>query len=167
MGIEKHKENAPKSVRCAVVTVSDSRTEADDRSGDLAERLLVEAGHSVLARYLLPDEPQAVAALLSDLATTGQTQCVILSGGTGLSHRDRTYEAVAGLLTRKLDGFGELFRMLSYGEIGAAAMLSRAVGGAVGRMAVFALPGSPKAVELGLTKLIVPELGHIIYELNR
>ncbi len=167
MSVEEHKKLAPSSVRCVVVTVSDSRTTKDDVSGDLAKRLLIEAGHQVAGRHILPDEPQAVAALLRDLALDGETDCVLLSGGTGLSHRDRTYEAVTGLLTKKLDGFGELFRFLSFQEIGPAAMLSRAVGGALGSMAVFALPGSPKAVELGLTKLLLPELGHLVRELNR
>ncbi len=167
MGVEEHRKQAPKSVRCVVVTISDTRTLEDDTSGDLAVQLLEEAGHQVTDRRILPDEPEAIKALVRAEALREEVDCVILSGGTGISRRDRTPEALAEALDRQLPGFGELFRMLSYQEIGPAAMLSRALAGTVGRLVVFALPGSTKAVRLALEKLILPELGHLVREARR
>jgi molybdenum cofactor biosynthesis protein B len=151
-----------RSARCRVVTVSDTRTLETDRSGERAAALLVAAGHSVRAREIVPDERAAIARAVRQGIEDPETDAVILSGGTGLAPRDVTYETVRDLLEKPIDGFGELFRMLSFEEIGAAAMLSRAVGGVTGRTAVFALPGSSKAVELGVTRLIAPELGHLL-----
>ena len=125
--------------------------------------LLTGGGHDVVGRALVSDEPDRVRALIEDVGA----DVVITTGGTGISSRDSTYEAIASLLDKRLDGFGELFRMLSFEEIGAAAMLSRAIAGTIGRMAIFALPGSEAAVRLALEQLILPELGHVVRELRR
>lgn len=151
-----------RSARCCLVTVSDTRTLETDKSGQRAAELLIAAGHVVAARLIVPDERVAIAAAVRSALDDPETDAVILSGGTGLAPRDVTYETVCELIEKPIDGFGELFRMLSFEEIGAAAMLSRAVGGVAGRTAVFALPGSSKAVELGVSRLIAPELGHIV-----
>jgi len=167
MGHEEHRRRAPASVGVAVITVSDTRGEAEDASGALARELIAKAGHEVRDYRILPDEPALVAAAVRELAVRPGIRAIVLNGGTGIARRDRTYEAVTSLLERRLDGFGELFRSLSYREIGPAAMLSRAVGGVVGPVAVFALPGSTAAVRLGLEELILPELGHLIAELDK
>ena len=147
--------------RCLVVTVSDTRTLEDDPSGDRACELLCEAGHEVRERGVVRDDRQAIAAVVRAGAVNPEIDAVLLTGGTGLAPRDVTPEAVAEILERRLDGFGELFRMLSFEEIGPAAMLSRAVAGTIGRTVIFALPGSTAAVDLGVRRLIVPELAHI------
>jgi molybdenum cofactor biosynthesis protein B len=167
MGVADHKQHAPKSSRVYVVTVSDSRTEATDTSGRLAQELLSAAGHSIAGYRVLKDEPAEVAALVVRIADERLADAVITSGGTGVSRRDSTYEALDGLLDKRLDGFGELFRMLSYAEIGSAAMLSRAVAGLYRGLVVFATPGSTAAVKLALEKLILPELGHLAFEVAR
>jgi molybdenum cofactor biosynthesis protein B len=156
-----HHAEAGRTVGCGVVTVSDTRTAADDRSGDLIAELLAAGGHAVAARALVPDEPTAVAAVVRELAARSDVAVVLLTGGTGVAPRDQTPEAIAALLTKELPGFGELFRMLSYQEIGAAAMLSRACAGMIDRTAVFLMPGSTAAVRLAMERLIVPELGHL------
>ena len=149
-----------------VVTASDSRGEAEDTSGAYLRGALAEAGH-VLAGYLIVrDEPALVREALEAAAAAG-AEAIIVNGGTGISGRDRTYEAVAGLLEKRIDGFGELFRMLSFQEIGSAAMLSRAVAGAWQGRAVFSVPGSTAAVRLAWEKLIGPELGHVAFELAK
>ncbi|HET7217747.1 MAG TPA: MogA/MoaB family molybdenum cofactor biosynthesis protein [Vicinamibacterales bacterium] len=148
-----------------MITVSDTRTTANDTSGDAIAQLLTAAGHTVVERRLLRDEPAMVREAVQ--AAGGRADVVITTGGTGITARDSTYEAIAALLEKRLDGFGELFRMLSYEEIGAAAMLSRAIAGTMGRVAVFALPGSENAVRLALSKLIVPEVAHVVRELRR
>jgi molybdenum cofactor biosynthesis protein B len=145
-----------------VVTVSDTRTPETDSSGTRACELLLAAGHEVREREIVHDDRAAIASLLRAGVSNPEIDAVILTGGTGIARRDVTCEVVAGLLEKTLDGFGELFRALSYDEIGSAAMLSRAIGGSVGRTAIFALPGSTKAVELGVSRLIAPELGHVI-----
>lgn len=167
MGVHDHKQHAPASVRVFVVTVSDTRTEENDTSGQLARELLTAAGHTVAGSRILKDEPVEVAQLLRTIADEKSADVVITSGGTGISGRDTTYEAVSGLLDKRLDGFGELFRMLSYAEIGSAAMLSRAVAGLHRGLTIFAVPGSTAAVRLALEKLIVPELGHLAFETRR
>jgi molybdopterin adenylyltransferase len=151
-----------RSARCRVVTVSDTRTLETDTSGLRAVELLGAAGHSVRDRRIVRDERAAIAEAVREGIADPEIDAVILSGGTGLAPRDVTYETVLGLLEKPIDGFGELFRVLSYEQIGAAAMLSRAVGGVTGTTAVFALPGSSKAVELGIERLIAPELGHLV-----
>ena len=165
MSAPAHRKDAPASVRCFVLTISDTRTEATDASGNAIVELLTGAGHVVVGRRIVRDDPAEVRdTLLKNLAAT---DVVITTGGTGITARDSTYEALSALLDKRLDGFGELFRMLSYAEIGAAAMLSRAVGGSIGSTAVFSLPGSEHAVRLAMTRLILPEVGHVVRELRR
>ena len=153
-------------MRCFVLTISDTRTEANDTSGDTIVGLLVTSGHVLAGRALVKDDPEAVRAAIAG-ERAGSTQVIITTGGTGITSRDSTYEAISAMLDKKLDGFGELFRMLSFQEIGSAAMLSRACAGTIGRTAVFSLPGSEAAVRLAMTKLILPEIGHVVRELTR
>ena len=162
-----HRAQAPSCVRCAVITVSDSRTLADDTGGQLVVDKLREAGHEASAREIIPDDPARMAALVADLTGRDDVEAILLTGGTGISHRDQTFETIAGLLTRPLPGYGELFRLLSYQEIGPAAMLSRAIGGVAGRTVVLTMPGSPAGVRLAMEKLIVPELRHLVREARR
>ena len=152
-------------MRCFVLTISDTRTEANDASGGAIVELLTGAGHQVAGRRIVRDDPAAVREAVQSAVNTADA--IITTGGTGITARDSTYEALAALLDKRLDGFGELFRMLSYAEIGAAAMLSRATAGSVGSTAVFSLPGSEHAVRLAMTKLILPEIGHVVRELRR
>ncbi|QQE73436.1 MogA/MoaB family molybdenum cofactor biosynthesis protein [Brevibacillus composti] len=168
MSTAEHKEKAPKQVGCMVITVSDTRTEETDKSGQLMMQLAVEAGHLVNQYRIVKDEPaQVVEAIEAGLADPG-VDVILVNGGTGISPRDNTFEAVTGMLEKQLPGFGELFRMLSYTEdIGSAAMLSRAVAGVRQGKAIFSTPGSTGAVRLAMTRLIVPELGHVVRELNR
>ena len=165
MSTEAHRKDAPASVRCYVVTISDSRTEANDTSGDTIVELLKGAGHELKGRRIVKDDPAALRGALKSQETASDV--IITTGGTGITTRDSTYEAISALFDKRLDGFGELFRMLSYAEIGSAAMLSRACAGTLGRTAVFSLPGSEPAVRLAMTKLILPELGHVVRELRR
>lgn len=152
-------------MRCVVLTISDSRTIATDTSGSAIVRMLEEAGHTVVDRRLVRDEPALVCDAVR--SADGRADVVITTGGTGITSRDSTFEAMTSLLDKRLDGFGEIFRMLSYQEIGAAAMMSRAVAGTMGRVAVFALPGSEDAVRLALARLILPEVAHVVRELRR
>lgn len=161
-----HRANAPLRVHCFVLTVSDTRTEDTDTSGRAIRDLLEAAGHEVIAQEIVRDEPMQVAAIVQRELTSAQTQVILTTGGTGITPRDGTFEAVDRLLDKRLDGFGELFRALSFQEIGAAAMLSRATAGTAGRTAIFVLPGSEHAVRLAMTKLIIPELCHIVQQLQ-
>jgi molybdenum cofactor biosynthesis protein B len=155
-------------VQCAVVTVSDSRTEATDESGDLLCRLLETDGHRVVDRALLKNDEIAVRELVRRLITRDDVDAVLLTGGTGLGRKDRTVEAVRPLMEKELPGFGELFRMLSYQEqVGTAAILSRAVAGSAHGKLIVTMPGSKAAVELALTKVLLPEIRHLIRELRR
>jgi len=158
---------AAAALRVAIVTASDSRTEADNEGGRLLRELAAQAGLTVIAEALLREEPEALRDHVAAIAREGRADAVLVTGGTGLSPRDRTPEAVGALFERRLDGFGELFRMLSFQEIGAAAMLSRASAGVVGGTLVFLLPGSPAAVRLAMQRLIVPELAHAVGQLRR
>lgn len=167
MGHEDHRRQGPASVAIALLTISDTRTPATDESGALARRILEAAGHAVRDHDILPDEPEAVRAWVVRHLADGSCDGVITCGGTGISPRDLTHEALAQLLDRPLPGFGELFRALSYEEIGSAAMLSRAVGGIASGRLLFCIPGSKAAVALALEKLIVPELGHLAAELRK
>jgi molybdopterin adenylyltransferase len=162
-----HKAHAPVSVTCFVLTVSDTRTEANDTGGQAVRELLERAGHSVSGHTIVKDDASQVAAIVRKQLADAATQVIITTGGTGISARDTTYEALTGLFEKRLDGFGELFRMISYRDIGSAAMMSRATAGTVGRKAIFVLPGSPAAVRLAMEKLIVPELGHIMQQLSK
>jgi len=160
--VAEHRAKGKRAARCLVITVSDTRDLGSDKSGQRVADLLVEGGHTVCAREIVLDDRAAIADLVRAGIANPEVDAVVLTGGTGIAPRDVTYEAVRDVLEKPLDGFGELFRSLSYAEIGSAAMLSRAIGGVTGRTAVFALPGSTKAVELGVRKLVAPELGHIL-----
>ena len=165
MSTEEHRRTAPASIRCFVLTISDTRTPENDTSGDAIVELLASAGHLVAGRAIVKYDPPAVREAIQARVST--VAAVITTGGTGITSRDSTYEAISTMLDKRLDGFGELFRMLSYEEIGSAAMLTRACAGSIQRTAVFSLPGSENAVRLALTKLILPELGHVVRELAR
>ena len=167
MSSAEHRRNAPISVRCFIITVSDTRTEETDTGGRTLAGLLEAAGHLVEGRRIVKDDPAAVAALVREQAATGRVDAIITTGGTGITRRDSTFEAIDGLLDKRLPGFGEIFRMLSFEEIGAAAILSRACAGTFGGAIVVALPGSENAVRLAATRLLVPELAHMVAEIRR
>ena len=162
-----HKAQAPSSVRCVVITVSDTRTIETDTGGQLLAGRLTAAGHAIVLRCIIPDEPDRMRAVLRQLGERDDVDAVLLTGGTGITGRDQTYETIVSMLTKPLPGYGELFRMLSYREIGTAAMLSRAVGGLLGRTVVLTMPGSPAAVRLAMDQVILPELGHLVREARR
>ena len=162
-----HKAQAPASVGCFVLTVSDTRTLATETSGRAIADLLTGAGHAVVDRAVVRDEPREVVAAVRAAIAHDDVRAVVTTGGTGIARRDSTYEALAALFEKRLDGFGELFRMLSYEAIGASAMLSRATAGVIGGRIVFLLPGSEHAVRLAMDKLILPELGHLVRELTK
>lgn len=165
--VEEHRRNSPTSVACAVLTISDTRSRETDRSGELIRQNLRWRGHEVVAYEIVPDDPAAIREVLRGWIDQKQVQAVIINGGTGISGRDTTYETIEALLEKQLTGFGEIFRMLSYQEIGAAAMLSRAVAGVANHTAIFSTPGSSNAVKLAMEKLIGPELGHVVHELTK
>ena len=162
-----HKATAPRAIGCFVLTISDSKTSETDTSGALIRERLTGAGHTVIGHAIVRDEPTQVTAVIRTGCADPAIEAFILTGGTGVTSRDSTFEAVEVLLDKRLTGFGELFRMLSYAEVGAAAMLSRAQGGVVQGRALFSLPGSPNACRLALEKLILPELGHVLREVRR
>ena len=165
MSVATHRKDAPASVRCFVLTISDTRTAETDTSGDAIAQALTDAGHDVAGRRIVPDDPATVREIVR--AESRNVPVIVTTGGTGITARDSTYEAISALLDKRLDGFGELFRMLSYEQIGSAAMLSRACAGSIGTTAIFALPGSEQAVRLAMDKLILPEIGHVVRELQR
>ncbi len=165
--IAEHRADAPHGLRCAVITVSDTRTLENDRGGALLNDLLREAGQTVVERQITPDEPTKLAALITALAGRDDIDAILLTGGTGISQRDQTFETVSGLLDKILPGYGELFRWLSFEQVGPAAMLSRAVGGVCGTTIVLTMPGSPAAVQLAMQQIILPELGHLVREARR
>jgi molybdopterin adenylyltransferase len=168
MGAEEHRQKArvQGSVPIAVVTVSDTRTPDTDTSGQAIRELVVAAGHSVVHYCLVKDEPEQVAQALSDF-TDGSARLIIFNGGTGISQRDRTYDVISRALEKTLPGFGELFRMLSYEQIGSAAMMSRATAGTYRGCVVISIPGSTNAVRLAMERLILPEIQHLAWELTR
>jgi len=166
MGHHEHRKEAPRSVKFFVVTASDTRGEAEDESGAFLKERIAAGGHTLAGYRIVKDEPVELRAAL-DAAAAADAEVVVVNGGTGIAARDRTYEAVAAVLEKRLDGFGELFRMLSFTEIGAAAMLSRAVAGVWGGRVVFSVPGSAAAVRLAWEKLIGPEAGHVVRELRK
>lgn len=162
-----HRDASPESANVAVLTMSDTRDRSEDRSGHLIREMLDWRGFSVATYEILPDEPERIREQVRAWIADPAIDAVITNGGTGISGRDSTYDVITSLLDKRIDGFGELFRMLSWQEIGAAAMLSRAVAGSSGSTAIFALPGSSNAVKLAMEKLIGPELGHVIHELRK
>jgi molybdenum cofactor biosynthesis protein B len=162
-----HKAKAPSSVRCFVITVSDTRTEATDTSGRAIAALLEAAGHLVTGRTIVRDDPELVRGTIERQLANSDAQVIITTGGTGITSRDSTYEAIDTLLQKRLDGFGELFRMLSYEQIGSAAMMSRAAAGLVAGRIVVSLPGSEAAVRLAMERLLIPELGHLVQQASK
>lgn len=163
-----HRELARgQSATSGVLTVSDTRTESDDQSGQTIIKALEGAGHAVKAYAIVKDEPDQIGTELRRWLQRGDLDLICTTGGTGISSRDTTIEVVRGLLDKELEGFGQLFRMLSWDEVGPAAMLSRTVAGLAGQTLVFALPGSSNAVSLALNRLIVPELPHLVWERQR
>ncbi len=167
MSVETHHATAPASVRCAVLTISDTRTLDTDTGGTTLVTLLTAAGHVVCDRGLVPDEPVKVQAWIQRQRARDEVQAILTTGGTGVTSRDSTYEAIYQMLDKPIPGFGELFRMLSYQQIGPAAMLSRACAGVSQCRVIIALPGSVGAITLALEKLVLPELGHLVREAAR
>ena len=165
--VEKHREASPERVRVAVLTVSDTRTPETDTGGNIIVESMREAGHEVVQRYIVKDDAPRIKEILEGLIADEGVDAVITTGGTGISARDTTYEVVSRVSDKKLDGFGEVFRMLSYEEVGAAAILSRAAAGAAGSKFVACLPGSTNAVRLAMEKLLVPEISHVVFELRK
>jgi molybdenum cofactor biosynthesis protein B len=165
--VHRHRESAPETVRVALLTISDTRTSETDTGGDTADQILREAGHAVVDRRIVRDEVAGIRTSLVDLLANPEVDAVVTTGGTGISGRDTTYEVVDRMIEKKLDGFGEIFRMLSYEEIGAAAIMSRAIAGAIGTKFIASLPGSRNAVRLAVEKLLVPELAHVVFELRK
>lgn len=162
-----HKAQAPRQVGCVVITCSDTRTRETDTSGYLIMRLLKDHGHAVVAYHLIKDEPSTIKGKIKAAASNKAVQAIIINGGTGISRRDSTYEAVEAMLEKRLDGFGEIFRYLSYKEIGSPAILSRATAGVFRGRVLFSTPGSEAAVRLAMEKLILPELPHMIREITK
>ena len=167
MSDREHKAEAPASVGCFVLTVSDTRTEETDTSGRAIAELLSGAGHLVVGRAIVKDEPEHVRDTIERQLAHPDVQVVITTGGTGLTSRDNTYEVVSAILQKRLDGFGELFRMLSYEQIGSAAMMSRACAGLAAGRIVVCLPGSAAAVRLAMERLLLPELGHLVQQAQK
>ncbi|HYY53099.1 MAG TPA: MogA/MoaB family molybdenum cofactor biosynthesis protein [Myxococcales bacterium] len=162
-----HKARAPAHAKVYVITCSDSRTVETDEGGRIIQARLADDGHVISGSAIVPDEPSRIAQELHRAREAG-AQVALITGGTGITSRDSTFEAVSAAIARPLPGFGELFRMLSFAEIGSAAMLSRALAGVTkDGLIVFAMPGSPAAVRLACERLILPELGHLLEELGR
>lgn len=162
-----HPDAAAFAVQCAVITVSDTRTAMTDRSGQAIQHYLCAAGHEVVAYTILKDEPDAIIFQVKHLNRSGYVDAIILNGGTGIAPRDTTYDAIEALLDKTLPGFGELFRWLSYEDIGSRAIASRATAGTYQGSLIFSLPGSLNAVTLALEKLILPELRHLVTQLKK
>ncbi len=168
MGTREHREKAGHGpVTVATVTVSDTRTPETDANRKYIEEVMAEQGHRVAAYRLIKDEPDQVAAVLDELVAMTEVQIILFNGGTGISQRDTTYDVISRRLEKEMTGFGELFRMLSWNEVGAAAMLSRATAGVYRGTLVVSMPGSPNAVRTALEKLILPEINHLAWEITR
>ena len=166
MAVTEHKDKAHRVVRCAVITASDTRTVDTDTSGKKIQDLLAAQQHVVTSYQILKDEPTQISAAVRTLLDQSDVDAVIINGGTGIAPRDTTFEAIQGILEKEISGFGELFRMLSYQDIGSAAMMTRATAGVAKGKIIISLPGSTGAVELGMTKLVLPELGHMLFVLR-
>ena len=167
MSVHEHRAGPVRRAGCAVLTVSDTRTEADDKSGARMKELIAAAGHEVVSYAIVPDDPARIRRALEPALANPAVHAVFLSGGTGIAPRDTTFEALQALFEKEIAGFGELFRVLSFQEIGAAAMLSRATAGIVAGKLVYSMPGSTAAVELAMQKLALPELGHALRLLEK
>ena len=167
MGYQEHKHKSPKNVNCAVLIISDSRTEQSDESGKLIKQMLKKNGHSVASYCILKNDAASIQKKLDELLAEENLQVIIASGGTGISHLDVTVETITPYLEKKLDGFGELFRFLTYQEIGSGSILSRAIGGVARGKVILCLPGSVGAVSLAMEKIILPEIGHLVREASR
>lgn len=168
MSTKEHKTEAPDHVSCMVITVSDTRTDATDKSGQLMKQLLEEKGHSIPLYQIVPDEQDQILQAIHKGLEHEEIEVILLNGGTGIAMRDTTVETVSSILEKEMPGFGEIFRYLSYVEdIGSAAILSRAIAGSVRGKAIFSTPGSSGAVKLAMNKIIVPEIGHVVRELRK
>jgi len=162
-----HKDHAPSSIGCMVLTCSDTRTQETDTSGQLIRKLLEEQGHTVIGYYLVKDDPAQIQLWIARGTSNEHVQAIIINGGTGISRRDSTFEAVDEMLEKRLSGFGEIFRYLTYQEIGSPAIITRATAGIINGRILFSIPGSENAVRLAMQKLILPELGHLVKELSK
>ncbi len=167
MAQQPHPDSTGMTVNCAVITVSDTRSPETDRSGQVIKQLLLDAGHAVGAYTIVKDEPAQIQAQMEVLGKRSDLDTVIFNGGTGIAPRDTTYDAIESLLEKTLPGFGELFRWLSYQEIGSRAIASRAIAGVYQSKLVFSLPGSTNAVKLAVQQLILPELAHLVSQLRK
>lgn len=166
MAVTEHKDKAHRTVACAVITASDTRNEETDASGKKIKDLLAMQHHATVSYQILKDEPTQISAAVQALLERSDVDAIIINGGTGIAPRDTTFEAIQGLLEKEIPGFGELFRLLSYQDIGSAAMMTRATAGVAKGKIIVSLPGSTGAVELGMTKLVLPELGHMLFVLR-
>jgi len=164
---EHHKQSGPQSLNCAVITISDTRTVDNDEGGSSIAESLISAGHQVKKKMIIKDDSERIKILLKELIGSGEFDLIITTGGTGIASRDNTIQTLKPLLDKTMEGFGELFRSLSYEEIGARAMLSNSTAGVRGSTLIFCLPGSVNAVKLGMEKLILPDLGHLVWEATR
>jgi molybdopterin adenylyltransferase len=162
-----HKSHAPKSIGCVVITCSDTRTVETDGSGQLIQQLLNAKGHTIAGYRLVKDEPKKIKSAIKKALKDKKVQAIIINGGTGISRRDSTFEAVDAMLEKRLDGFGEVFRFLTYQDIGSPAIMSRATAGIIKGRVLFSTPGSENAVRLAMEKLILPELGHLVKEVSK
>jgi molybdenum cofactor biosynthesis protein B len=165
--VQEHRESAPESVGCVIITVSDTRTAATDRSGQVMRERLEAAGHRIVGYEIVKDEPEQINRVIDHYTSVTECQALLFNGGTGIARRDTTFDVISGRLEKTLPGFGELFRMLSYDEIGAAAMLSRATAGVLNGRLIFSTPGSSNAVALAMDKLIAGELAHLVFEVTK
>ena len=166
MAVHEHKNKGQRTARCAIITLSDTRDETTDKSGQRIKALLAEHEQLVVSYQILKDEPDQITAAVQALLARSDVDVILTNGGTGIAPRDTTFEAIQGLLEKEIPGFGEMFRMLSYEDIGSAAMLTRATAGVAQGKVIISLPGSTGAVELGMTKLVLPELGHMLFVLQ-
>ena len=164
---DEHKAHAPSSIGCMVITCSDTRTPETDTSGQLIRKLLEERGHTVVGYHLVKDDPAQIQLWIARGTANDAVQAIIINGGTGISRRDSTFEAVDAMLEKRLVGFGEIFRLLTYQDIGSPAIMSRATAGVINGRVLFSTPGSGNAVRLAMEKLILPELGHLVRELTK
>lgn len=167
MGIKEHKEKAKKNLNCAVITVSSTRNKDNDESGKIICKILEDNGHKIIYYNIIKDDLILIKSAIKKLIASSEIKAIILNGGTGISKKDLTIEAVLPFIQKKLDGFGEIFRYLSYKEIGSPAIMTRAVAGIVDSKIIICLPGSKNAVKLAMEKIIIKEICHMVWEANR